>query len=107
MRQIIKDASKVRELYVQLWEIDSVDDKCKVEDYDDSFIIEEAKYVLSNYSEPGHVCAEMLASKCGSRKSSFDDIDRTKSLHHWDCDYCIATNDVKELKQFIKKHKAI
>ena len=95
MRQIIKDASKVRELYVQLWEIDSVDDKCK------------AKYVLSNYSEPGHVCAEMLASKCGSRKSSFDDIDRTKSLHHWDCDYCIATNDVKELKQFIKKHKAI
>lgn len=107
MRQIIKDASKVRELYVQLWEIDSVDDKCKVEDYDDSFIIDEAKYVLSNYSEPGHICSEMLARECGPRKSSFDDIDPTKSTHHWDCDYCIAKKDIKELKQFLKKYKAI
>lgn len=116
MRKIIEDAKKVRELYVQLWEVDSVDDNCDVEDYDDNFIIDEAKYVLSNYSEPGHICAEMLASKCGRRKSSFYKLDPTiqahtewlnSDSHRWECERCLAKNDVKELTWFLKKYKAI
>ena len=59
MRSIVRDAAKVDELYVQLFEVDAVDERCEVEDFDDDFILSEAQDVLSRYYEIGHINQEM------------------------------------------------
>jgi len=54
MRALLKAAVKIRQLHQTLLNI-SEDDGKEIEDYTDSEIVNEAKYVLSTYFERGHI----------------------------------------------------
>ena len=86
-RRIVTDALKVDELSYSLDNI-SHDDKCEIEDYTDTELIAEAKYVLSCYSEPGHIHNWMMIGDCGPE------------------DQKTARREKRQLQRFIKKYDA-
>ena len=87
MRAIIKSALAIDELKNDLENI-STDDKKKIEDYTDSEIVHEAKYVLSLFLDPNetHWNAEDLRGENGSVQQKW------------------AQGEVRKLKAFIKKY---
>ena len=87
-RQIIMDAKKVDELWYTLDNI-SCDDGCEIESYTDSQIIEEAKYVLSTYTEDGHVNQIMLEGDGRDGK-----VERK-----------VALKECRQLRWFLKKNQ--
>ena len=86
MRSIVRDAAKVDERYVQLFEVDAVDERCEGEDFDDDFILSEAQDVLSRYYEIGHINQEMLSGQNGPEEKK------------------IAKREVRQLQRFLAKY---
>ena len=84
-RQIVKDALKCDELRYQLEDIDCVDFKCNVNDFDDDHIIKEAKYKLECFAEGGHVYNDMLNSDDPSERAQ-------------------ARKEKKQIERFLKKY---
>ncbi len=86
-RAIIKSALAISELAYMLDNISS-DDKKKIEDYTDSEILHEAKYVLGLFTDPNesHWNAEDLRGENGA------------SQQKW------AKVEVRKLQAFIKKY---
>jgi hypothetical protein len=81
MRAIIKAAFKIRELHQTLLNI-SQDDNKEIEDYTDSEIVNEAKYVLSTYFESGHYNNDMFNGEFGAdeQREAMQDIRKMKVL---------------------------
>jgi hypothetical protein len=67
MRAILKAAVKIRQLHQTLLNI-SEDDGKEIEDYTDSEIVNEAKYVLSTYFESGHINNDELNGEYGEEE---------------------------------------
>ena len=84
--QIITDAKKVDELWHTLDNI-SCDDGCEIEAYTDSQIISEAKYVLSTYTEDGHINQIMLEGDEGPAERK------------------VALKECRQLRWFLKKNQ--
>lgn len=85
MKNYIKDAINISELQYDLENI-SQDDNKPIEQYTQKEIVDEAKYVLSLYSEGGTAYSEDLYS---------DDQKIRKE----------AESQIKQLKQYIKKYQ--
>jgi len=84
-RQIVTDALKADELSHSLDNISS-DDNCEIEDYTDAELVAEAKWVLSCYSEPGHIHCQMLTGDDGPESQK------------------TARREKRQLQRFLKKH---
>ena len=85
MKNYIKDAINISELQYDLESI-SQDDNKPIEQYTQKEIVDEAKYVLSLYNEGGTLANEDLY--CDDKKVRKE-----------------AANQVKQLKQYIKKYQ--
>jgi len=88
MRAIVKAAFKIRELHQSLLNI-SQDDNKEIEDYTDSEIVNEAKYVLSTYFENGHMNNDMFNGEYGAAEQR------------------AATQDIRKMKVLIAKYEKI
>lgn len=88
MRAIVKTAFKIRELHQSLLNI-SQDDNKEIEDYTDSEIVNEAKYVLSTYFENGHINNDMFNGEYGAVAERE------------------ATQDIRKMKVLIAKYEKI
>jgi hypothetical protein len=88
MRAIVKAAFKIRELHQSLLNI-SQDDNKEIEDYTDSEIVNEAKYVLSTYFESGHINNDMFNGEYGAVAERE------------------ATQDIRKMKVLIAKYEKI
>ena len=84
MRTIVKSAMSIDELANTLQQI-SRDDKKEINEYTDSEIVHEAKYVLSCFHEAGHLNNEDYIGENGGEQ------------YKW------AVGQVKQLNAFIKK----
>jgi hypothetical protein len=84
MRTIVKSAMSIDELANNLQQI-SRDDKKEINEYTDSEIVHEAKYVLSCFHEAGHLNNEDYIGENGEEQ------------YKW------AVGQVKQLNAFIKK----
>jgi len=87
LNNYIKDALNISELQYDLENISS-DDKKNIKEYTQEEIVEEAEYVLSLYQEGGTSANEDL--HCDDKKIRKE-----------------AENQIKQLKQYIKKYKEI
>ena len=85
-RSIVKDAINIYELHYSLENICG-DDGIEIEDAEDWYIYDEAKYVLDTFYETGHIRNMWLIG---------DDGDPTG-----------AKKEVQALKRFIKKYKKV
>ena len=86
VRDIIRDINKVDALRQQVIEVNCQDDNCEPSDYTDVEIMDEALYVLSTYSERGHINSDMIWGLDGAESKR------------------IAKREVRQLRGFIKKH---
>ena len=86
MRAIVKTAATIRELHQTLLNISSDDNK-EIDDYSDSEIVAEARYVLSTYFESGHINNDMLNGEYGSDEQR------------------LAAQDVRKLRTLTKKYR--
>jgi|TARA_R110001606_G_scaffold151214_1_gene291633 hypothetical protein len=86
VRDIIRDINKVDALRQQVIEVNCQDDNCEPSDYTDVEIMDEALYVLSTYSERGHINAEMLWGYDGAESKR------------------IARRELRQLRGFVKKY---
>lgn len=86
MRPIVRDALKIGELRYSLENICG-DDGIEIEDAEDWYIYDEAKYVLSTFHEWGHI--------------------RNMWLIGDDGDPAEAKKEVRALNRFIKKYQSV
>jgi hypothetical protein len=85
-RSIVKDAINIGELLYSLENICG-DDGIQIEDAEDWYIYDEAKYVLATFYEYGHIRNMWLLGEDGDAQE--------------------AKKEVQALKRFIKKYKFV
>lgn len=87
MRKLLEDALAIPEVHYQLVELDAVDDKKDVSEYDDAFIISEVRFCLEKYQAgSGFFHAEELAGERGKEAQ------------------VAAKAEVKAMEAFLKKY---
>ncbi len=85
-RPIVKDAINIYELHYSLENICG-DDGIEIEDAEDWYIYDEAKYVLDTFYERGHIRNMWLIGEDGNPDE--------------------AKKEVQALKRFLKKYKKV
>ena len=85
MREILRDAEKIDELWHQLY-CDTVEPDCEISDFRDEEIISEAHFVLSKYGLDDHALEWDYSGRDGPESKKR------------------AQREVRQLKRFLKKY---